>query len=130
MFALMAGALALVAYAQMTDYPLLGTRPDSPIVQEISLTMVGDRKSGVGLFDENGVQVSHSNDNKRGFIDVIWVAVSRERSLQGADLAAPIRVVRRDNGQVAILDDATGWSIVLIGYGRDNVAAFAELLDS
>ncbi|SDZ47924.1 putative photosynthetic complex assembly protein [Jannaschia faecimaris] len=130
MFALMIGALALVAYARLTDRPLEGTRPAAAILDEVSLTMVGDRASGVALFDMNGVQVAHSNDSKKGFIDVIWVSINRERALRGADVAAPIRVVRQDNGQVAILDDATGWSIVLIGYGQDNVAAFADLLDS
>ena len=130
MFALMLGTLALVAYARATDRPLEGTRAPSAIVTERSFTMQGTRATGVGLFDANGVQVAHSNDNKKGFIDVIWVSVSRERLLQGVDMAAPIRVVRQDNGQVAILDDATGWSIVLIGYGRDNVAAFADLLNS
>lgn len=130
MFGLMIGSLALVAYARLTDRPLEGTRPASAIVEEVSLTMAGTRATGVGLFDSNNVQVAHSNDNKKGFIDVIWVSINRERSLRGADMAAPIRVVRKDNGQVAILDDATGWSIVLIGYGRDNVAAFADLLDS
>ncbi|CTQ48021.1 photosynthetic complex assembly protein PuhC [Jannaschia donghaensis] len=130
MFALMIGTLALVAYARLTDRPLEGTRPTATIVEERSFTMVGDRGTGVGLFDANNVQVAHSNDNKKGFIDVIWVSVNRERLVQGADMAAPIRVVRRDDGKTAILDDATGWSIVLIGYGRDNVAAFADLLDS
>ena len=130
MFALMIGTLAMVAFARLTDRPLEGTRPVSSVVEERSFTMVGDRATGVALFDSNGVQVAHSNDNKKGFIDVIWVSINRERSLRGADMAAPIRVVRQDNGRVAILDDATGWSIVLIGYGRDNVAAFADLLDS
>lgn len=130
MFGLMIGTLALVAYARITDRPLEGTRPASAIVEERSFTMAGTRSTGVGLFDAKGVQVAHSTDNKKGFIDVIWVSVIRERALKGADLAAPIRVVRKDNGHVAILDDATGWSIVLIGYGRDNVAAFADLLNS
>ena len=38
-------------------------------------------------------------------------------------------VVRRDNGNIAILDDTTGMAVELIGYGKDNVAAFAQLLD-
>jgi hypothetical protein len=45
------------------------------------------------------------------------------------DTQAPLRLVRRENGHVAILDDTTGWSIELIGYGQDNVAAFAKLID-
>lgn len=130
MFALMAGSLALVAFARLTDRPLEGARPVSSVVEERSFTFVGNRSDGVAVIDANGVQVAHSTDNLKGFIDVIWVSINRERTLRGVDLAAPIRVVRQDNGRVAIWDDATGWSIVLIGYGRDNVAAFADLLDS
>jgi hypothetical protein len=49
--------------------------------------------------------------------------------VQDTDTQAPLRLVRRENGHVAILDDTTGWSIELIGYGQDNVAAFAKLID-
>jgi hypothetical protein len=40
-----------------------------------------------------------------------------------------LRLVRRANGHTAIIDPATDWSIELIGYGADNIAAFARLLD-
>ena len=43
--------------------------------------------------------------------------------------AAPVRIVERENGHVAVIDDTTGWKIELIGYGQDNVAAFARLID-
>ena len=78
------------------------------------------------FLDEQGKQIAHSNDHKAGFIDVIWVTTTRERIVQDTDTQAPLRLVRRENGHVAILDDATGWSIELIGYGQDNVAAFAK----
>ncbi len=129
MFSLMLISLAMVSYAQWTDHPKSGVLKISPIEKEITVSLVGDRSVGVAINDMDGTQLAHSNLNKSGFIDVIWVSVMRERTVQNKDMTAPIRVVRRENGHTAILDDATGWSIELIGYGQDNVAAFARLID-
>jgi putative photosynthetic complex assembly protein len=90
---------------------------------------VGNRSEGIAVLDADGRQIAHSNDHKAGFIDVIWVTTTRERIVHDTDTQAPLRLVRRENGHVAILDDTTGWSIELIGYGQDNVAAFAKLID-
>lgn len=129
MFSLMAISLVLVAYAQWADVPNSGVVKASPIEKEITVSLVGDRSVGVAVVDAAGNQLAHSNLNKSGFIDVIWVSVMRERTVQGADMSAPVRVARLENGHTAIFDDATGWSIELIGYGQDNVAAFAKLID-
>ena len=75
------------------------------------------------------MQIASSSKNKAGFIDVVWVAVMRERKVQGTDATAPIRIVRREGGRVDVIDDTTGWTLELIGYGQDNVAAFATLID-
>lgn len=130
MFALMIGSLALVAYARLSDRPLEGTRAGSDIVEELIFTMKGTRSTGVGLYDATGTQIVHSTEDKKGFIDVIGVSIRRERLVQGVDMDAPIRVVRKTDGNVYVLDDATGWSIILIGYGWDNIAAFENLLSS
>ena len=55
--------------------------------------------------------------------------VDRERMLQDKPSDAPITIVRRTNGNTAILDETTGMAVELIGYGADNVAAFAQFLD-
>ena len=130
MFALMLAALALVAFARVTDRPLEGVVAESPIVQELTVTMVGDRSSGVALVDAEGDVLARSTDDKKGFIEVIRLSVMRARTLASADPSAPIRVIRHENGRVGIVDDASGWSITLIGYGVDNVAAFANLLET
>ena len=49
--------------------------------------------------------------------------------LQGADSDAPYRVVLRNNSNFAIIDDSTDNVVELIGYGADNIAAFARLLN-
>jgi putative photosynthetic complex assembly protein len=68
-------------------------------------------------------------ENKAGFIDVIWGSILRERTARGINTNDPLRLVRRENGHFAVIDDATSWKIELIGYGKDNVAAFARLID-
>lgn len=129
MFALMLGAIVLVGYARLTDRPVIGVAPHSDIVREIAIILDGTRNDGVQVLDTDGIKLAHSTDNKSGFIDVIWTSVNRARTVQGVDLNAPLRLVRLENGHVAVIDDTTGWKIELIGYGQDNVAAFAKLID-
>lgn len=129
MFGLMAASLAIVSYARMTDQPLTGVPAHSDVVVERAITLAGTRNEGVRVLDAAGADIAQSWNDKAGFIDVIWVSVSRERKVQGVTGNPPLRLVRRENGHTAIIDPATNWSIELIGYGQDNVAAFARLLD-
>lgn len=130
MFALMLASLALVSYARITDRPVIATASMPPVVAERSATFAGNRNTGIVLLDEDGTQIASSKENQAGFIDVVWVAVMRERKVQHADPTAPIRIVRREGGRTDVIDDTTGWSLELIGYGQDNVAAFARLVDT
>lgn len=129
MFGLMLSALALVSYAQLTDRPQSGVPTLAEIVKEREITLQGTRSEGVAVLDMEGNQIAFSSENKAGFIDVIWVTTRRERIVQGIEGNPPFKVVRRADGRTAVLDPATGWSIELIGYGVDNVAAFARMLD-
>ena len=129
MFGLMLASLALVAYARWQDVPLTGVVADSPIVAEREITLVGDRKEGYAVLDASGTQIAHSRENKAGFIDVVASSVERERTTNGYPADGPLTVARRENGRVAVIDPASGWTLELIGYGKDNVAAFAGLLD-
>ena len=129
MFGLMIGAVALVGYAKLTDRPVIAVAPHSDIEKEVAITLIGNRSDGVQVLGPDGQALAHSNDHKAGFIDVIWLSVNRNRLLQNVPSDAPVRVVKRANGHVAVIDDTTGWKIELIGYGQDNVAAFAKLID-
>ena len=129
MFTLMGLSLALVTFAKLTDQPLRGVIADSPISQSREVTLVGDRSSGVSVQDLNGIEIARSDRNRAGFIDVIWVSVNRERKVNGVTGNPPLTLARRENGRTAIIDPATNWSIELVGYGADNIAAFARLLD-
>jgi putative photosynthetic complex assembly protein len=129
MFSLMAASLALVAFARLTGMEPTATAALPEIVAERTVSFAGSRNSGIVMLDEDGTQIASSSVNKSGFIDVVWVAVMRERKVQQTDPTAPIRIVRRTGGRVDVIDDTTGWQLELIGYGKDNIAAFARLID-
>ncbi len=130
MFALMLGSLALVSYARITDLPRTGVASLPEIVAERSVTFEGDRNFGIRILDAGGNEIAASTKDKAGFIDVVWIAMTRERKVQRVDLNAPFRIVRRENGRTDVIDDTTGWALELIGYGPDNIAAFARLIDT
>jgi len=77
----------------------------------------------------DGNQIAASDEDKMGFVGVIGIAVARERRVAGLANEAPITILKRESGTYGIHDPLTGWSMELIGYGDDNVAAFAKLLD-
>ncbi len=129
MFGLMLATLAMVSFAKITDQPMRGVPTVSEVVKEMPITLIGARSGGVVVEDATGKEVAWSFMNKAGFIDVIWVSVSRERKVQGVAGNPPLRLVRQANGHTVIIDPATGLTIELIGYGPDNIAAFARLLD-
>jgi len=128
MFAMMLFSVVIVAYAQWADVPETGVLIEAPVVQERELTLTGDRQRVYTVRDGDEI-VAVSSDPRSGFIGVIGLVVERQRMLRGLTMEAPIRVVERENGNIGIIDDATGESIDLIGYGRDNVAAFAQFLN-
>lgn len=129
MFALMGFTLLLVAYAQLTGKKNTGMLIEAPIVAERTINLVGTREGAVTVTDLDGNVLTYSMEDKNGFIGVIWRVFDRQRYVEGADKSAPVRVVRRQNGNIAVIDTATPTSVELIGYGADNVAAFAKLID-
>ncbi len=129
MFALMAVTLAIVAYAQWFDVPNRGVLVEAPVVQSLEIVMTGDRNGIYEVTTPDGTLIAASTDEKAGFIGVIGRVVDRERFKNNAVSTVPVTVVRRENGNIAIIDDTTNLRVELIGYGKDNVAAFAKLLD-
>ncbi|MFK7755037.1 MAG: photosynthetic complex assembly protein PuhC [Sedimentitalea sp.] len=129
MFALMLATLALVAWARLTDHPKVGVLTISPVAAETTVHLTGSREGQAMVQTLSGDVLARSSDDKMGFVGVIWRVLARERALQGLPDTAPVRIVRRENGHIAVLDTASNWSVELIGYGKDNVAAFARLVD-
>ena len=129
MFSLMASALLLVAYAQWFDVPQRGVVAIAPVERDMALRFETSREGVSTVYDENGTQIAHSADDKMGFIGVMGIVIRRERHVAGVENTGPVTLIQRTNGTYAIEDPLTGWSVELIGYGADNVAAFAGLLN-
>jgi putative photosynthetic complex assembly protein len=130
MFGLALASLILVAYARITDRPMVGTPDPSPVVIERSLILDGDRTGAVAVLDGVSRDVITTSDvDKNGFISTIWRVLGRQRMQAGAAEAAPVILRRHESGRMSLLDTGTGKIIQIVGYGPDNMAAFAKLLD-
>lgn len=129
MFGLMIASLSIVAYAQWADVPNRGVLVAAPIAQSRDVLLVSDRNGAYRVTDTSGQVLALSSDARKGFIGVMGRTVDRQRRMHGVAGPVPLQVVRRENGNIAIIDETTAMSIELIGYGADNVAAFAQLLD-
>ena len=129
MFALMIAAVGLVAYAKITDTPLVAVVQQAPVAQSLDVIITGDKSGIYTVTSLDGTLLARSSDELAGFLGVMGRVIDRERLVAGVAGTPPLQIVRRENGNVAILDPSTGMETELIGYGRDNVAAFAKLLD-
>jgi putative photosynthetic complex assembly protein len=129
MFALMIAAVGLVAYAKITDTPLVAVVQQAPVAQSLDVIITGDKSGIYTVTSLDGTLLARSSDELAGLLGVMGRVIDRERLVAGVAGTPPLQIVRRENGNVAILDPSTGMATELIGYGRDNVAAFAKLLD-
>ncbi|MBZ8119153.1 photosynthetic complex assembly protein [Roseovarius sp. LXJ103] len=133
MFGLILGTLALVSYQAISDRSHAGVLTVAPEAASSLIRMEGTREGAVTVYNAGGDVIARSGEDKQGFIGVIWRVLARERALAGvADTPGdtpPVRVLRRTNGNISVEDTVTDWSVDLIGYGKDNIAAFARLVD-
>jgi putative photosynthetic complex assembly protein len=87
-------------------------------------------EGGVRVTDsETGAVIADMPMDEAGFIAGVDRALRRERAKTGADPVGPVRLVRWIDGRMSVIDPASGWQIELMGFGRDNLKAFARLLE-
>jgi len=125
---LMLISLVLVAYARFTDRPLEAVPPEGAVAAERVVVLFSDMSGAVRVLDAQGSVVADLGPEEGGFISGVGRALARERTKHGVPETAPVRLVRYADGRIALFDDLTGWRAELIGFGRDNAAAFARLL--
>lgn len=126
--ALMLLSLLLVGYARLTDRPLEAKPAEGPVAQERVIHLYGDVTGAVRVLDQYGSVISDLGPENGGFISGVGRSLARERGKSGLSLDAPVRLVRYEDGRLALHDDLSGWRVELMGFGRDNAAAFAALL--
>ncbi|MFZ5963558.1 photosynthetic complex assembly protein PuhC [Thalassococcus sp. BH17M4-6] len=129
MFGLVALCLVIVSFAVWTGRPVTSTPPASDVVAERFLYLSGDLAGSARVLDATGTVIADLTPQEGGFIAGVARVLDRERTKARQPLDGPVRVVRTANGRLAIFDPSTGWHADLMGFGADNAAAFARLLD-
>jgi putative photosynthetic complex assembly protein len=132
MFVLCLCVLIIVSYARITDRPLSATPPsleEAPVVQERMIRIFGEMDGSARVLDMNGNLVADFSPDEGGFVAGIYRVLERERGAVGLDASEPIRLVRFSDGRIGLRDDHTDFRAELFGFGADNEAVFARLLE-
>ncbi|TCP59936.1 putative photosynthetic complex assembly protein [Rhodovulum bhavnagarense] len=129
-FGIMLASLLMVAYARITDKPLAAMPDlDAPIAQEREIVIVGSMTGAATVYDTQGNVIHDYASDEGGFVAGIWRVLQRERGKYDVPMDLPVRLVRYESGRLSLFDDQTGWRAELVGFGTDNTAAFALLLE-
>lgn len=126
MVALVLATVALVGFAVLTGRDHVGVPKPAPIVIERKIILEGHSAQAVTVYNEDHtvlIDLPHG-----GFVTVIQSGLATTRHKFGIDPLLPVRLVKYQNGRLAIVDDLTGWSAELYAFGSDNRAAFERLL--
>ena len=129
MFAMVMVCLVMVSLYTWFDGPAQYTAPDSPVIIERTLYLEGNLNGSAKVFDENRALVADYSPEEGGFLSGMWRVLQRERTKARVDLDGPVIVRARENNRLEIFDPSTGWGADLMGFGADNSAAFARLLN-
>jgi putative photosynthetic complex assembly protein len=121
--------LVLVSFARITGQEPAAMPPDIPIVQERTLHIFGDLSGAARVLDAHGQLIADLGPNEGGFIAGVARSLTMKRRQAGVDPSAPVRLLQFADGRLGLRDDFTGWRAELIGFGKDNTAAFAKLLE-
>ncbi len=126
MLGLVLATLALTTFSVVTGRAKVGVPQDAAIVNQRSIILQGGGAQAVTVLDENGQLLADLPHG--GFITVIQNGLERARTVARADQSKPVRIVEYANGRLTVIDDTTGWSVELGGFGSDNRAAFERLM--
>ena len=132
MFVLCLCVLIIVAYARLTDRPLSAMPPSEaevPAVQERTIRIFGQMDGSARVLDADGNLIADFGPDEGGFVAGIYRVLERERGAVGLDASEPIRLVRISDGRIGLRDDHTDFRAELFGFGADNEAVFARLLE-
>lgn len=125
---LMLASLALASYARLTDAPLAAAPQEGPIAEAREIRIYAERTGAATVLDAYGGVIARLDPSDGGFIAGVARALAQVRKSQGVAADAAVRLVRYQDGRLALRDPHTGWRAELVGFGEDNAAAFAALL--
>lgn len=126
-FGFAALALLLVAGARVTGFSPKQELEQAHVLQSRLLRFAGDAETGVRVIDvQTGETLARTS--REGFIPGVLRGLNRVRRTSEAPTAEAYRLERLDNGQLLLIDTATGVSLDLNAYGRGNAAIFKDFL--
>ncbi len=130
MLALVLACLTIVTYARLTDRPLEATPPaDMAILKQRAVVLQGSMSGAARVLDADGNVIADLGESEGGFVSGMWRVLQRERAKHRVAPDAPVRLIAWADGRLSLIDDSTGWRAELTGFGRDNLAVFARLMD-
>jgi putative photosynthetic complex assembly protein len=123
-------ALVLVAGARMAGYSPEQTLPGATVVDSRLLRFEQLADGRVRVIDgETGKAITSTAPGAEGFLKGALRGLSRIRLSDEASPTAAYRLEQLANGQLLLIDTASGVKLDLNAYGRGNAAVFAEFLE-
>lgn len=126
MFALPVLALVLVTFAAVTDREKAAIPATAPIVEQWSISMVGQDAQAVTILRADGSLLADMDHG--GFVTVIQNGLMTMRRRHGIDPTLPVDIIRFENGRLAAIDPLTDYRVELTVFGPENHAAFEAML--
>ncbi len=130
MFIMVLCSLAIVAYARLTDRPLVAAPPENtPVVAERAIILHGSMSGAALVLDTDGRLLADFPDDQGGFVAGVWRVLQRERAKHKVNGDLPVNLILFEDNRLGLRDDFTGWRAELIGFGIDNYRIFLGLLE-
>lgn len=124
-------ALVLVAGARVAGYSPEQTLPGATVVDTRLLRFEQAADGRVTVIDgDTGQAISATAPGAEGFLKGALRGLSRIRMSDEASPGAAYRLERLSNGQLLLIDTASGIKLDLNAYGRGNAAVFAQFLET
>ena len=119
-------ALLAVSMARIGGYSPVQTLGSAEIAQSRLLRFESDAQ-GVAVVDATtGAVITHTS--AEGFIPGVLRGLNRMRMTELAKPSDAYRLEHLANGQLLLVDTASGVSLDLAAFGRDNAASFLRFL--
>ncbi|TXC71171.1 phosphonoacetaldehyde methylase [Sphingomonas ginsenosidivorax] len=135
--ALVAFALAAASFVRIADIPpaaspvLLREQAHIAPVKSRSLRFVDRGDGAVVIADvRGGIAAVIAPGQQTGFVRGVMRGLARERHAHGIGDGPPFTLTLWRDGELSLVDTATGRAVELTAFGTTNRATFAALLDA
>lgn len=136
----LAGALVATTLAATIAFRVAGVHPAADPIAERSAAQVralstrqlrfADRADGAVVISRSGAApVILPAGGQSGFIRGVMRGLARDRAMRGISPAEPFALTGWADGGLSLTDLVTGRTVELNGFGPDNRAEFAALLE-